>query len=110
MVAGGFKNDLSTFNDTTPLDKRYARRIEYTTIIKELLAKFPIERTRRMLDLSGCGMLIVGTEGFQHLPKLLIDVSRPLTIVLPDLIEAGGLSSDFPQHRFVSSKEMADSE
>jgi alkanesulfonate monooxygenase len=38
MVAGGFKNDLSTFNDTTPHDKRYTRLIEYTTIIKELLA------------------------------------------------------------------------
>jgi alkanesulfonate monooxygenase len=37
MVAGGFKNDLSTFNDTTPHDKRYARLIEYTTIIRELL-------------------------------------------------------------------------
>jgi alkanesulfonate monooxygenase len=37
MVAGGFKNDLTTFNDTTPHDKRYARLIEYTTIIKELL-------------------------------------------------------------------------
>jgi amino acid adenylation domain-containing protein len=70
--------------------------------------KFPIERTRRMLDLSGCGMLIVGTEGFQHLPKLLIDANRPLTVILPDLIDAGGLSSDFPQHRFLSSKEMPD--
>jgi alkanesulfonate monooxygenase len=38
MVAGGFKNDLSTFNDTTPHDKRYVRLTEYTTIIKELLA------------------------------------------------------------------------
>ena len=38
MVAGGFKNDLSSFNDTTPHDKRYARLIEYTTIIKQLLA------------------------------------------------------------------------
>jgi amino acid adenylation domain-containing protein len=70
--------------------------------------KFPIERTRRMLDLSGCGMLIVGTEGFQHLPKLLIEVNRPLTVIVPDLIDASGLSSDFPQHRFVPSKEMAD--
>lgn len=38
MVAGGFKNDLVALNDTTPHDKRYARLIEYTTIIKELLA------------------------------------------------------------------------
>jgi len=37
MVAGGFKNDLSALNDTTPHDKRYARVVEYTTIIQELL-------------------------------------------------------------------------
>ena len=70
--------------------------------------KFPIERTRRMLNLSGCGMLVAGTEGFQHLPKLLIDADRPLTVILPNLVDASGLSTDFPQHRFVSSKEMVD--
>jgi alkanesulfonate monooxygenase len=37
MVAGGFKNDLTALNDTTPHDKRYDRLIEYTTIIRELL-------------------------------------------------------------------------
>jgi amino acid adenylation domain-containing protein len=70
--------------------------------------KFPVERTRRMLDLSGCATLIVGTEGFQHLPKLLLEVNRPLTVILPDLIDVSCLSSDFPQHRFVPSKKMAD--
>jgi alkanesulfonate monooxygenase len=38
MVAGGFKNDLLALNDTTPHDDRYARLVEYTTIIKLLLA------------------------------------------------------------------------
>jgi alkanesulfonate monooxygenase len=38
MVAGGFKNDLEALNDTTPHDQRYARLIEYTTIIMRLLA------------------------------------------------------------------------
>lgn len=38
MVAGGFKNDLTALNDTTPHDKRYARLVEYTTVIKQLLA------------------------------------------------------------------------
>lgn len=38
MIAGGFTNDLIALNDTTPHDKRYARLIEYTIIIKELLA------------------------------------------------------------------------
>ena len=37
MVAGGFKNDLAALNDSTPHDKRYARLVEYTTIIQELL-------------------------------------------------------------------------
>jgi alkanesulfonate monooxygenase len=37
MVAGGFTTDLAALNDTTPHDKRYARLIEYTTIITKLL-------------------------------------------------------------------------
>jgi alkanesulfonate monooxygenase len=38
MVAGGFKNDLAALNDTIPHDRRYDRLIEYTAVIKELLA------------------------------------------------------------------------
>jgi alkanesulfonate monooxygenase len=38
MVAGGFKNDLTALNDTTPHDLRYERLVEYTTIIKKLLS------------------------------------------------------------------------
>jgi len=37
MLAGGFKNDLASLMDCTPHDKRYARLVEYTTIIQELL-------------------------------------------------------------------------
>ena len=37
MVAGGFTNDLAALSDATPHDKRYARLVEYTTIIQELL-------------------------------------------------------------------------
>lgn len=38
MVAGGFKNDLMALNDPTPHDRRYDRLIEYTQVIKRLLA------------------------------------------------------------------------
>ena len=38
MVAGGFKNDLTVLGDETPHDARYARLIEYTTILSRLLA------------------------------------------------------------------------
>jgi alkanesulfonate monooxygenase len=37
MVAGGFKNDLAALNDPTPHDQRYARLVEYTAIIAQLL-------------------------------------------------------------------------
>src|SRR5256885_13853786 len=36
MVAGGFKNDLLALNDLTPHDERYARLLEYTTVIHSL--------------------------------------------------------------------------
>ncbi len=38
MVAGGFKNDLEALGDPTPHDERYARLVEYTTVIKLLLS------------------------------------------------------------------------
>ena len=41
MIAGGFKNDLLALNDTTPHDQRYERLVEYTMIIKRLLAGGP---------------------------------------------------------------------
>src|SRR5438128_420558 len=47
MVAGGFKNDLEALNDTTPHDKRYARLVEYTTIIMRLLS------SQRLLTYEG---------------------------------------------------------
>jgi alkanesulfonate monooxygenase len=37
MIAGGFKNDLTALNDTTPHDRRYDRLVEYTVILKRLL-------------------------------------------------------------------------
>ena len=39
MVAGGFKNDLTALNDTTPHDSRYTRLVEYTSIIQQLLSE-----------------------------------------------------------------------
>jgi alkanesulfonate monooxygenase len=38
MVAGGFRNDLLALNDETPHDRRYDRLVEYTNIVRALLA------------------------------------------------------------------------
>jgi alkanesulfonate monooxygenase len=41
MVAGGFRNDLLALNDPTEHDERYDRLVEYTTIVKGILAGGP---------------------------------------------------------------------
>jgi alkanesulfonate monooxygenase len=38
MVAGGFRNDLRALGDDTPHDERYDRAVEFTLIVKHLLA------------------------------------------------------------------------
>ena len=38
MVAGGFRGDLLALDDDTPHDARYDRLVEFTTIVKELVA------------------------------------------------------------------------
>lgn len=70
--------------------------------------KFPVERTRRMLLLSGCTVVVVGHECFSQLPELLSAVDRPLTVILPDVSDAGNLPADYPQHRFVLSKNLSE--
>lgn len=37
MVAGGFKNDLTSLGDETPHDRRYDRVVEYATVMRQLL-------------------------------------------------------------------------
>jgi len=37
MVAGGFRNDLRALNDPTPHDQRYARLVEYASLLLQLL-------------------------------------------------------------------------
>lgn len=37
MVAGGFKNDLTSLGDGTPHDRRYDRVVEYANIMRQLL-------------------------------------------------------------------------
>lgn len=47
MVTGGFKNDFTALDDSTSHDERYARLIEYTSIIQELLKGDVVTRAGR---------------------------------------------------------------
>jgi amino acid adenylation domain-containing protein len=67
--------------------------------------KFPAERTRRMLILSGCSEVIVGNECVAHLRELLEGFQQPLTLILPGMADVTDLRTDFPLHRYLLSKD-----
>ncbi|OLB65452.1 MAG: hypothetical protein AUH96_08910 [Nitrospirae bacterium 13_2_20CM_2_61_4] len=69
--------------------------------------KFPLDRTLRMLTLSGCSILIAGAESFAELPNLLSRVNGPLVVILPDCEVAPAWSEEFPQHRFIPAGRMS---
>jgi alkanesulfonate monooxygenase len=57
MVAGGFTNDLNALNDPTPHDERYARLIEYTLLIMDLLRSAgPVTRSGRYYSVTNLKM------------------------------------------------------
>ncbi len=72
MVAGGFKNDLLALNDTTPHDRRYDRLIEYTLIIKQLLA----------------GEAVTFAGEFYHVDKLKLTPALPSEL-FPRILVSG---------------------
>jgi amino acid adenylation domain-containing protein len=68
--------------------------------------KFPVERSRKMLVLSGCRVLVVGKEAFHQLPQLLDGVEASLTVILPDTQDVNSLASLYSRHRFVTAAEF----
>jgi amino acid adenylation domain-containing protein len=97
----------------------YRSRTAYTGVLGVLAAgkgyvplnpRFPIERTRRMLILSGCNVLVVGKECLAQLPNLLSQMDRPLTVILVGAAVADDLAAAYPQHRFVPSGEVQEAE
>jgi alkanesulfonate monooxygenase len=57
VVAGGFQNDLSALNDPTPHDERYARLVEYTSLVMDLLRSAgPVTRAGRYYSTTNLKM------------------------------------------------------
>jgi amino acid adenylation domain-containing protein len=68
--------------------------------------KFPAERTRTMLRLSGTRVVVADHKGCEQLPDVLAGLGQCLTIILPDTVDASKLSSVFPEHRFIPSGRL----
>lgn len=59
---------------------------------------FPPERTRQMLERSGCRTVIVDTTSANQLEQLLSGINRRLVLLLPDADDVRGLADRWPDH------------
>ena len=95
-----------------PLCALYARRSlwAYAGILGILLAgrgyvplqpAFPVDRTQRMLDLSGTSTLIADQKSLEALGKVLMEIPRPLTVILPDHAQPPAWATACPHHQFL---------
>jgi alkanesulfonate monooxygenase len=87
MVAGGFKNDLLALNDTTPHDERYTRLIEYTKIIKLLLASpDPVTYEGKFYKVDKLRM--TPPLALEHFPEILLSGSSEAGLAAAKVIDA----------------------
>jgi amino acid adenylation domain-containing protein len=70
---------------------------------------FPIERTRQMLERSGCGAVVVDEGSALQLEALLAGMSRQLIVLLPDIEDVSKLVAQLPQHRVLGRGDLVHS-
>jgi amino acid adenylation domain-containing protein len=71
-----------------------------------LSPKFPAERTRTMLRLSGTRVVVADHKGCEQLSGVLTGLGQRLTVILPETVDACELSSVFPENRFIPSARL----
>lgn len=107
--------------NNSPLAAVWAHRslAAYAGILGTLLAgkgyvplnpKLPLERTCRMLSLSGCSILIVGKECLSQLPNLLASMDRPLTVILSEAFELEDSQTKSHRHSFIRADQLSGSD
>jgi len=63
--------------------------------------RFPLERTLRMLELSGADILVVDEECIDQLNEILPHLKKPLTILLPETSNFVGRSKQLDLHTII---------
>jgi len=93
MVAGGFKNDLIALNDQTPHDARYARLVEYTTIIQRLTEGKPVSYEGQFYTVKGLSLNPKVPAELR--PGVLVSGSSPAGLEAAQ--EMGALAVRYPE-------------
>ncbi len=68
---------------------------------------FPPERTRQMLERSGCACVIVDEHGAKRLLEVLEGVARPLLLIVPHLSDVSALEAALPAHTVLGRDALA---
>jgi amino acid adenylation domain-containing protein len=68
---------------------------------------FPSERTRAMLQRSGCNSMIVDEASSRQLDQVLDGLDRALVILLPETGAVEELASRHPRHKFLGQTDLA---
>ena len=69
---------------------------------------FPTDRTRAMLQRSGCRSLIVDAHGARQLDEVLDGVDGRLLLLLPEHEGIAALATRWPAHRFLGRADLVD--
>jgi amino acid adenylation domain-containing protein len=67
---------------------------------------FPPERTKLMLERSGCRALMVDELSAAQLPRVLEGLSNKLLILMPDEPDPHEFAARWPQHEIIGSKGL----
>ena len=71
---------------------------------------FPPDRTRTMLQRSGCKAVIVDAQSENQLTQVLEGIDHTLAIVLPERDDVRALASRWPNHQFIGGGQLAPSD
>jgi len=67
---------------------------------------FPVERTRLMLQLSGCRSVIIDNESALQIDQVLEGVHQPLLLLFPDLDDISGYAERWPNHIIIGARDL----
>lgn len=67
---------------------------------------FPPDRTRVMLERSGCRAVVVDEMSARQLDAILADIKQPLILLLPEAGDVSGLAARWPQHRVLGARDL----
>lgn len=102
MVAGGFKNDLTALNDPAPHDQRYARLIEYTTIITRLLSgQAPVSFAGKFYTVDK--LKLTPPLPRELFPGILISGSSPAGVAAAGAIDATAVQYPRPADEYAAA-------